>query len=287
MGASSLLAALTSPLVWGLLLYTLYLVYCGTTTNETLKWSDWKEDMRDGFAFRRSMPANRQKNERVEPRFTRWPVEVQQVIVTTQDGQPPKDELRYPGEGEWERVWNLSDVENLYDMGLRQAQHSNGPDYARYLDSQPQAPVVYGFRGFPSFITLRYFLLIMSIIASMGYKFAISELSAVNNGSLVSEPEPWIDDFPLYDIDRAFIHFNQVSQEPPYAANMSLPPNGLAMVGHADFFSASRADQFYPGDVGTFHTREVVSVANGSVGKGDFYIDRRPRRLASDGDNKQ
>ncbi|KAG9504129.1 hypothetical protein J7337_004093 [Fusarium musae] len=74
--------------------------------------------MRDGFAFRRSMPANRQKNERVEPRFTRWPVEVQQVIVTTQDGQPPKDELRYPGEGEWERVWNLSDVENLYDMGL-------------------------------------------------------------------------------------------------------------------------------------------------------------------------
>ncbi|KAF5608806.1 SWF1 spore Wall Formation [Fusarium subglutinans] len=118
MGASSLLAALTSPLVWGLLLYTLYLVYCGTTTNETLKWSDWKEDMRDGFAFRRSMPANRQKNERVEPRFTRWPVEVQQVIVTTQDGQPPKDELRYPGEGEWERVWNLSDVENLYDMGL-------------------------------------------------------------------------------------------------------------------------------------------------------------------------
>ncbi|RBA16676.1 hypothetical protein FPRO05_01400 [Fusarium proliferatum] len=118
MGASSLLAALTSPLVWGLLLYTLYLVYCGTTTNETLKWSDWKEDMRDGFAFRRSMPINRQKNERAEPRFTRWPVEVQQIIVTTQDGQPPNDELRYPGEGEWERVWNLSDVENLYDMGL-------------------------------------------------------------------------------------------------------------------------------------------------------------------------
>ncbi|KAH7206717.1 hypothetical protein DER44DRAFT_665541 [Fusarium oxysporum] len=409
MGASSLLAALTSPLVWGLLLYTLYLVYCGTTTNETLKWSDWKEDMRDGFAFRRSMPANRQKNERVEPRFTRWPVEVQQVIVTTQDGQSPKDEVRYPGEGEWERVWNLSDVENLYDMGLwdnlvdifvrnddytvmaliqppqvrrlqmlgtlsllaiviggsvlifvgtnalsgrkekdelgrarppgqarfsvghewsiqtwiaivgvafallsygfteayvhlfdtwasRQAQHSNGLDYARYLNSQPRAPVAYGFRGFPSFITLRYFLLIMSIIASVGYKFAIvspdawikenfhprliefikSELSAVKNGSIVSEPEPWINDFPLYDINRAFIHFNQVAQEPPYAANMSLPPNGLAMVGHANCFSTSRADQFYPGDVGTLHTREVVLVANGSVGKGDFYMTEDP-----------
>ncbi|KAF5585973.1 hypothetical protein FPCIR_8194 [Fusarium pseudocircinatum] len=136
----------------------------------------------------------------------------------------------------------------------------------------------------------------MSIIASVGYKFAIvspdawikenfhprliefikSELSAVKNGSLVSEPEPWINDFPLYDINRAFIHFNQVSQEPPYAANMSLPPNGLAMVGHANCFSTSRADQFYPGDVGTLHTREVVLVANGSVGKGDFYMTHDP-----------
>ncbi|KAF5645615.1 SWF1 spore Wall Formation [Fusarium sp. NRRL 52700] len=318
MGASSLLAALTSPLVWGLLLYTLYLVYCGTTTNETLKWSDWKEDMRDGFAFRRSMPANRQKNERVEPRFTRWPVEVQQVIVTTQDGQPPKDdELRYPGEGEWERVWNLSDVENLYDMGLwdnlvdifrhvfiylfdtwapQQAQQSNGLNYARYLNSQPRASVVYGFRGFPSFITLRYFLLTMSIFTSVGYKFAIvspdswirenchpqliefikSELSAVKNGSLVSEPEPWINDFPLYDIRRVLIHINQISHESPCTASMSLPPNGLAMVGHANCFSTSRVRQFYPGDVGKPHTQEVVLVANGSVGKGDFYVTEDP-----------
>ncbi|EWG42180.1 hypothetical protein FVEG_15399 [Fusarium verticillioides 7600] len=115
------------------------------------------------------------------------------------------------------------------------------------------------------------------MIASVGYKFAISELSAVKNGSLVSEPEPWINDFPLYDINRAFIHFNQFSQEPPYAANMSLlPPNGLAMVGHANCFSTSRADQFYPGDVGTLHTREVVLVANGSVGKGDFYMTEDP-----------
>ncbi|KAG7415667.1 hypothetical protein Forpe1208_v006050 [Fusarium oxysporum f. sp. rapae] len=186
---------------------------------------------------------------------------------------------------------------HLFDTwASRQAQHSNGLDYARYLNSQPRAPVVYGFRGFPSFITLRYFLLIMSIIASVGYKFAIvspdawikenfhprliefikSELSAVKNGSLVSEPEPWINDFPLYDINRAFIHFNQVAQEPPYAANMSLPPNGLAMVGHANCFSTSRADQFYHGDVGTLYTREVVLVANGSVSKGDFYMTEDP-----------
>ncbi|KAG9504130.1 hypothetical protein J7337_004094 [Fusarium musae] len=63
---------------------------------------------------------------------------------------------------------------HLFDTwASRQAQLSNGLDYARYLNSQSRAPVVYGFRGFPSFITLRYFLLIMSIIASVGYKFAI------------------------------------------------------------------------------------------------------------------
>ncbi|KAF4979315.1 hypothetical protein FZEAL_4456 [Fusarium zealandicum] len=118
MGASTLLAALTAPLVWGLLLYTIYLIYCGTTTNETLKWSEWREDMRDGFAFRRPMPANRLKNERVEPRYTRWPVEVVQILVTTQDGQPPRDDAPLPGEGPWERVWSLGDVENLYDMGF-------------------------------------------------------------------------------------------------------------------------------------------------------------------------
>ncbi|RSL56448.1 hypothetical protein CEP53_006781 [Fusarium sp. AF-6] len=118
MGGTSLLAILTAPLVWGLLLYTLYLIWSGTTTNETLKWSEWKEDMQDGYAFRRSMPANRRKNERVEPRYTRWPVETEQILITTQDGRPPKDDAPIPGEGPWERVWGLGHVENLYDMGF-------------------------------------------------------------------------------------------------------------------------------------------------------------------------
>ncbi|KAF7551777.1 hypothetical protein G7046_g7620 [Stylonectria norvegica] len=118
MGASTLLAVLTSPLVWGLLIYTVYLVYCGTTTNESLKWSEWKDDMSDGYAFRRKMAANRKKNERIEPRWTRWPVETAQILITTRDGDPPRDDAPIPGEGPWERVWNLKDVENLYDMGF-------------------------------------------------------------------------------------------------------------------------------------------------------------------------
>ncbi|GJC81325.1 palmitoyltransferase SWF1 [Colletotrichum liriopes] len=116
MGAVTLLAAMTSPLVWGLLTYTVWLIYCGTTTNESLKWSDWKAEMDDGCAFKRSMPANRVKDTRFEPERTRWPLDAQQVLARTDDGMPPPD--HGPGEGEWERVWNLKDVENLYDLGL-------------------------------------------------------------------------------------------------------------------------------------------------------------------------
>ncbi|KAK2031440.1 DHHC zinc finger domain-containing protein [Colletotrichum zoysiae] len=116
MGAVTLLAAMTSPLVWGLLSYTVWLIYCGTTTNESLKWSDWKAEMDDGCAFKRSMPANRVKDTRFEPGRTRWPLEAVQVLARTDDGMPPPD--HGPGVGEWERVWNLKDVENLYDLGL-------------------------------------------------------------------------------------------------------------------------------------------------------------------------
>ncbi|KPM42538.1 Palmitoyltransferase SWF1 [Neonectria ditissima] len=117
-GATTLLALLTSPLVWGLLIYTLYLVYCGTTTNETLKWAEWKDDMQEGYAFRRSMPPNWPKNAQVEPVCRRWPVETEQVLITTMDGEPPREDGRLPGEGPWERVWSLKHVENLYDLGF-------------------------------------------------------------------------------------------------------------------------------------------------------------------------
>ena len=118
MGSVTLLAGLISPLVWGLLVYTLWLIYCGTTTNESLKWSDWKAEMDDGCAFKRDMPANRPKNHRIEALYTRWPLEAEQVIIRTDDGKPPDPAALLPGVGEWERVWKLKDVENIYDLGF-------------------------------------------------------------------------------------------------------------------------------------------------------------------------
>lgn len=70
MGSVTLLCILTSPLVWGLLAYHIYLIYCGTTTNESMKWSDWAAEMADGFVFKRKLPVDRQKDASVEPLST-------------------------------------------------------------------------------------------------------------------------------------------------------------------------------------------------------------------------
>ncbi|KAG9256900.1 DHHC palmitoyltransferase-domain-containing protein [Emericellopsis atlantica] len=116
LGASTLLAAMISPLIWGLFLYSLYLVYAGVTTNESLKWSEWKEDTRDGYAFARPLPTNRQIAG--EPTWTRWPKLPATIMVTTDDAEPPLPEQQCPGVGEWERPRSLRDVENVYDIGF-------------------------------------------------------------------------------------------------------------------------------------------------------------------------
>ncbi|KAI1380106.1 zf-DHHC-domain-containing protein [Hypoxylon crocopeplum] len=116
-GSVTLLALMTSPLVWGLLAYHMYLIYSGTTTNESMKWQDWQLEMDEGCAFKRALPADRAKDPRHEAPWSRWPVESMQILVRTRDGTPPNANLG-PGVGDWERVWRLRDVENLYDLGF-------------------------------------------------------------------------------------------------------------------------------------------------------------------------
>ncbi|KAI0997439.1 hypothetical protein K3495_g10745 [Podosphaera aphanis] len=116
-GAITLLCLLTCPLVWGLLSYHSYLIWAGTTTNETMKWSDLGADMSDGFAFKRTLPNGRVKDVRFEPLWTRWPVESDHVISRSYDGRPPRADII--GSGEWQRVWKLADIQNLYDLGLK------------------------------------------------------------------------------------------------------------------------------------------------------------------------
>ena len=116
MGTITLLCALTAPLVWGLLGYHIYLIWAGTTTNESMKWDDWRAEMADGYVFKRALPDNRQKNLRVEPESTQWPAESVQIVLRTNDGLPPSSLEN--GVGEWVRIWKLADLENLYDLGF-------------------------------------------------------------------------------------------------------------------------------------------------------------------------
>ncbi|RGP77676.1 hypothetical protein FLONG3_4249 [Fusarium longipes] len=179
----------------------------------------------------------------------------------------------------------------------RQAQRENGLDYARYLNSQARAPVLYGFRGFPAFVTLRYTIIAMGVAVSVGYKFAFAtpeiwvrenidqeavrykphRMSMVQNQSSFSDTEPWITDFPLYDVSRSFSHHYQYGHpvngelEHSSDANTTLPPNMLVMVGHASCLPVETHDPpFNQGERGTVYTREIGLVANGSVAEGTF-----------------
>ncbi|KAK3342780.1 DHHC palmitoyltransferase-domain-containing protein [Neurospora tetraspora] len=141
MGSVTLLALLTTPLVWGLLGYHLWLVYCGTTTNESMKWQDWQAEMDEGGVYKRRIESGRVKDLKVEPAWTRWPVEAEQVMVRTDDGKPPRSSHRLPGEGEWEAVWRLKDVENLYDIGLWDNLVDVFLPYFMFKESKGRSPV--------------------------------------------------------------------------------------------------------------------------------------------------
>lgn len=129
-----MLTAATANLPLGLLAYHLYLIWAGTTTNESQKWGDWREDMIEGYAFSASMqdvrelarvPSKNGLSQEMrdsyflgiapdgdgEP-FVKWPIKAEVVIVRTRDRKPPQG-----SESLWQNVWDLKNVVNIYDLG--------------------------------------------------------------------------------------------------------------------------------------------------------------------------
>lgn len=125
-GSVGLLALLSSPLAIGLLSYHIYLIWAGTTTNETQKWGDLKLDMADGVVWKGQKSVVYKHGslsslaaEHEPP--TSWPVSSDQVIVRTVDGRAPVFGSRQNNAGsndDWTRCWTLSEVENVYDLGF-------------------------------------------------------------------------------------------------------------------------------------------------------------------------
>jgi len=134
-GGVSLLAVLSAPLSLTLLFYHLYLIWAGTTTNESAKWTDWRADIANGCAFKAKSsqiygsPTDR--NPPVEPNIP-WPVNCDQTLIFT-DGNPPKigyhltkefnsivqpDDPDVSIDPRWVKIKSLNEVVNIYDLGF-------------------------------------------------------------------------------------------------------------------------------------------------------------------------
>lgn len=110
-GAVGLLAALTAPLPLALLGYHVYLIWAGMTTNETGKWADLKDDIKDGFVW--VCDVNTQVNDLGSAdKEGSEKVKKMMVALRTDNGMPPDCN------GKWRRCRKLKEVENIYDMGF-------------------------------------------------------------------------------------------------------------------------------------------------------------------------
>lgn len=134
-GAVTLLAFMTAPLATAFLVYHAYIIWAGMTTNESGKWSVWKDEVAAGCVFMSTgnkiyrgspVPGENQKAQ------LSWPVSSDQILVIT-DGQPPMkgymlssksndvvqpDNPDEPVDSRWTRVRSMRDVDNIYDLGL-------------------------------------------------------------------------------------------------------------------------------------------------------------------------
>ena len=132
-GGVGLLAFMTVPLAWGMFLYQIYLIWAGMTTNESSKWSDWKDDIDNGLVFKLEESTNHSDKTRshlgIEP-IVDWPITSNQRLIKCEDGQPPSlnigptrestetNETSSVQQLRWRRLSGLHQIDNLYDLGF-------------------------------------------------------------------------------------------------------------------------------------------------------------------------
>ncbi|TGZ79548.1 zf-DHHC-domain-containing protein [Ascodesmis nigricans] len=150
-GAVFLLASICGVLSYAFTIYHAYLIWAGTTTNETAKWADWKDDIQDGIVFiadmdtesdasstssntdnlptssrsrRRKRSSRTKKNkargarpseeEDATDELSNWPRKSEQKVMRIDDGEGPET---LPRGWLWRRVEKLEEIENIYDLG--------------------------------------------------------------------------------------------------------------------------------------------------------------------------
>lgn len=132
-GTVALLMLMTAPLAVAFLAYHTYLIWAGTTTNETAKWSDWRDDVEDGFVYKARRSQIPDAPQFVDLGDRPWPVKSDQILVT--DGIPPTEGyvletssnlVHYeeepgpdrPIHTRWTQLHSMKDIDNIYDAGF-------------------------------------------------------------------------------------------------------------------------------------------------------------------------
>lgn len=130
-GAVLMLMLMTAPLAISFLTYHLYLIWAGMTTNESAKWTDWKEDVEDGFVFKTKRSLIFENPISLDPHDRTWPVQTDQILVTDED--PPTEGCLLmsdsngiarrpvsdvPPDSRWRKLYSMKDIDNIYDMGF-------------------------------------------------------------------------------------------------------------------------------------------------------------------------
>ncbi|KAK4177801.1 hypothetical protein QBC36DRAFT_345177 [Triangularia setosa] len=175
---------------------------------------------------------------------------------------------------------------HLFDVWCTwKAGSESGLDYARYLNTQPRAPAFVGLHGFRPFVLFRYLVILLGIAGSIGYKFAIIQITDVSlelgeTAVAVNLPstEPidletgatssWLRDSPTVEDSRAFIHYTTIKSRHTNttidAMDRIQPPGTIFMSDEGDCL-----DTFHKFDEGILITLELVMVANMEVKHGD------------------
>ncbi|KAH6876384.1 hypothetical protein B0T10DRAFT_521214 [Thelonectria olida] len=165
------------------------------------------------------------------------------------------------------------------------ARRECGLNYARYLNSQLRAPVLYGMRGFSAFITMRYLISFLNIAASIGYKFGIAKFESFQSRNYTLEKlifrqhslqpfsngdvSPWLGDIPMNDHPRAFWYSNFETYDSDYNGVPRTPD--IAMLGIADCPSSNSSG--FPLFSGSqIQSWETVMAANYREDSGSFIL---------------
>ncbi|EPS41121.1 hypothetical protein H072_5001 [Dactylellina haptotyla CBS 200.50] len=122
LGIVCLLCLMTGLMSFGFTGYHFYLLWAGTTTNETFKWTDWKDDISAGEVWMAQDPTRNPFTGRWSSQTPgplnafNWPVQSDKIVYRIIN----PEEMEYLDKQLiWTKVDSMDDLVNVYDIGFK------------------------------------------------------------------------------------------------------------------------------------------------------------------------